>query len=197
MKTETNIYKKLLAFQKLGISVKKDGKNPHFKSNYATLNEVLEKVKKPLNDIGVLIIFTPSTDGLGTTLYDTESGTEITSFMKYVGADTAQKLLASNTYYRRGSLVSLLGLEDEDDDGNTASAPPPVRQNKEPETTLKREGETKLFIENPIDKIKATKDMKELTALFNSMPPGQQMSEHILAIFKAQKSTFTKTKSNV
>jgi hypothetical protein len=122
---KSNIYTKLLAFQKLGISVKKDGKNPHFKSNYATLNEVLDKVKKPLNDMGIVILFSPNEMGLTTTLHDTESGTQVDGFMKYVGADTAQKLLACNTYFRRGSLVSLLGLEDEDDDGTTASAPTP------------------------------------------------------------------------
>ena len=125
METKSNIYTKLLAFQKLGISVKKDGKNPHFKSNYATLNEVLDKVKKPLNDMGVVILFSPNEMGLTTTLYDVESGTQVDGFMKYVGGDTAQKLLACNTYFRRGSLVSLLGLEDEDDDGTTASAPTP------------------------------------------------------------------------
>ena len=65
-----SIQKKLLEFQKLNISVKKDGKNPHFKSKYATLNEVLDKVKQPLNNLGVVIIFTPNFDGLETTLYE-------------------------------------------------------------------------------------------------------------------------------
>lgn len=127
-KPQQNIYTKLLAFQKLNISVKKDGKNPHFKSNYATLNEVLDKVKKPLNDLGIVIIFEPQIDCLTTILYDTESQTQITGNMKYVGTDNAQKLLACNTYFRRGSLVSLLGLEDEDDDGNTASTPTPAKK---------------------------------------------------------------------
>jgi hypothetical protein len=117
-----SIQKKLLEFQKLNISVKKDGKNPHFKSKYATLNEVLDKVKQPLNNLGVVIIFTPNFDGLETTLYDIDSETSITSYMKYIGATNAQQILSCNTYYRRGSLISLLGLEDEDDDGNLASA---------------------------------------------------------------------------
>lgn len=117
-----SIQKKLLEFQKLNISVKKDGKNPHFKSKYATLNEVLDKVKQPLNNLGVVIIFTPNFDGLETTLYDIDSDTSITSYMKYIGASNAQQILSCNTYYRRGSLISLLGLEDEDDDGNLASA---------------------------------------------------------------------------
>jgi len=195
MKTDTtNIYKKLLAFQKLGISVKKSSVNPHFKSHYADLNEVLEKVKKPLNELGIVIVFIPQSEGLATMLHDTESGTEVTSIMRYVGNDNAQKTLACNTYFRRGSLVSLLGLEDEDDDGNNAVQPPPRRENRQPETTLTREGEIKDYIENPIDKIKATKDMKELTALYNSMPISQQKAEFIIAVFAAQKKQLTKTK---
>lgn len=115
-----SIYKKILEFQKLGILVKKDGKNPHFKSSYATLNEVLDKVMKPLNDLGVIVIFNPEAEGLRTIIRDTESETAIEGFMRYVGCNNAQNLMACNTYFRRGSLVSMLGLEDEDDDGNKA-----------------------------------------------------------------------------
>lgn len=129
---KNSIYTKLLELQKQNISVTKDGNNPHFKSKYATLNEVLDKVKAPLNKLGVVILFQPEELGLKTILYDTESDTQISGFMKYVGCDNAQKLLACNTYFRRGSLVSMLGLEDEDDDGTTASAPV-----KKAETTKK------------------------------------------------------------
>lgn len=115
------IHSKLLDFQRLNISIVKDGTNPHFKSKYATLNEVLDKVKKPLNDMGVLILFQPEADGLRTILMDLESNTSVESFMKHVGIGNAQSVLSCNTYYRRSSLVALLGLEDEDDDGNKAS----------------------------------------------------------------------------
>ena len=125
-----NIYTKLLELQKQNISVTKDGNNPHFKSKYATLNEVLDKVKTPLNKLGVVILFQPEETGLKTILHDTESDTSISGFMKYVGCDNAQKLLACNTYFRRGTLVSLLGLEDEDDDGTTASKPTPAKESK-------------------------------------------------------------------
>jgi hypothetical protein len=189
MKTETNIYKKLLAFQKLGISVKKSSVNPHFKSHYADLNEVLDKVKKPLNDLGIVILFSPQAEGLGTTLHDTESGTEITSFMKYVGNDNAQKTLACNTYFRRGSIVSLLGLEDEDQDGNNAVQAPVRKVEQKVE-------QTKEFVEAPIEKIKACSSVAELTALWNFMHPQQQASEHILEAFKT-KSKQLKSKSNV
>lgn len=130
------ITKKLLEFQKLGISVKKTGLNPHFKSSYATLNEVLEKVKKPLNDLGVVIVQIPERDGLRTRLIDTTGKTPkegedlvateedfVECFVPYVNATDMQKLGGAITYARRYSLVTLLGLEDEDDDGNKASEP--------------------------------------------------------------------------
>lgn len=115
------IHTKLLEFQKLGITLKKEGTNPHFQSKYVTLNEVLEKVKKPLNDRGIIILQNPEATGLRTTLLDTEDNSKIESFMPYVETSTAQKLGSNNTYVRRYALVTMLGLEDEDDDGNQAS----------------------------------------------------------------------------
>lgn len=115
------IEKKLLEFQQLNIVVTKDGENPHFRSSYATINEVLAKVKKPLNDKGILILQIPFIDGLKTRLVDTEDNSYIECFMPYVDVTTAQKLGSCNTYNRRYSLVTLLGLEDSDDDGNVAS----------------------------------------------------------------------------
>lgn len=115
------IHKKLLEFQKLNIVISKDGENPHFKSSYPTLNEVLAKVKKPLNDMGVLILQLPESLGLGTKLWDTEDDSFVECFMPYADITTAQKLGGCNTYNRRYSLITILGLEDEDDDGNVAS----------------------------------------------------------------------------
>lgn len=113
------IYKKLLEIQKKDITVDKVGENPHFKSSYATLNEVLSKIKKPLNDVGILIVQIPTTSGLTTKLIDTTDDTFVECFMPYVETSTAQKLGSNNTYNRRYSLITLLGLEDEDNDMET------------------------------------------------------------------------------
>ncbi len=142
------IYTKLLEFQKLGITLKKDGTNPHFKSSYVTLNEVLDKVKKPLNDAGVLIIQKGTSQweagkgyvesGLTTELVDTTDDTSVSSFIPFVGVSDMQKLGGAITYARRYALISMLGLEDEDDDGNTASKPKGViDQTEEPFTSKK------------------------------------------------------------
>lgn len=133
------IYKKLLAFQEMNITIEKDAINPHFKNSYSSLNEVLGKVKKPLNDLGIVIVQRPGTDyymddkndyakssivtGLYTELIDTEDDSKVESFTPFINSTDMQKLGGAITYARRYSLVSMLGLEDADDDGNTASAP--------------------------------------------------------------------------
>lgn len=135
------IYKKLLDLQQKNITPSKDGKNPHFGSTYVTLNEVLNKLKAPLNEMGVVIIQKPSTvdgaygeqiAGLKTVLYDTEDDTFVESFIPYVGTIDAQKLGGCITYFRRYSLMALCGLEDEDDDGNAASSGAKPRAKRAP-----------------------------------------------------------------
>lgn len=111
------IEQKLLEFQKKNITLKKEGENPHFKSSYVTLNEVLDKVKAPLNELGIVIIQSPEATGLRTTLLDAQNGTKVECFVPYVDFGTPQKLGANLTYLRRYSLITLLGLEDEDNDG--------------------------------------------------------------------------------
>lgn len=105
----------------MGISVVKGSQNPHFKNRYADMNEVLEKIKKPLNDMGIVIIQEPNGDALITRLFDTESNTEVFGRLNFVGATDPQKVGSNITYCRRYSLIAMLGLEDEDDDAERAS----------------------------------------------------------------------------
>lgn len=121
MEREKDIHSKLLEFQKLGITIKKGSVNPHFKNAYANINEILDKVKPELTNLGVLLTQLPQADGLKTVLYDTESGTNVEGFLPFIQMADAQKLGSNITYNRRYSLVAMLGLEDEDDDGQNAS----------------------------------------------------------------------------
>lgn len=133
METKKDIYTKLLEFQKKGISIVKGNQNPHFKNKYADMNEVLDKVIKPLNALGIVVIQTPEAynyresslvSGLKTVLHDTESGTSVESYTPFINPTDMQKLGGAITYARRYSLIAMLGLEDEDDDGEKASAEP-------------------------------------------------------------------------
>lgn len=117
------IHAKLLKFKAQNITIEKDGINPHFKNRYSTLNEVLGKIQKPLADLKVLVVQAPVLAGLETRLIDTEDSSEIVSLVPYTGVSDMQKLGGAITYARRYALIALLGLEDDDDDGNTASKP--------------------------------------------------------------------------
>jgi hypothetical protein len=136
-KTENNILLNALikAQQQIGAAIK-DGKNPHFKSDYATLEAVLYAVKEPLNNVGVLITqaITHAHDAwcVTTKLTHKDSGESMESIMPIVAKDMddPQKLGSAITYARRYTLASLVALpaakEDDrrfadDDDGNGAS----------------------------------------------------------------------------
>jgi hypothetical protein len=109
--------------QKIG-AVAKTSTNPHFRSKYADLNEVLGVVKPALNDARLVLNQVCGKDALGhfveTRIADL-AGNYINSVNYLSGSeDNMQKLGAAITYARRYGLVSLLSLEQEDDDGETA-----------------------------------------------------------------------------
>jgi hypothetical protein len=116
-----NIYFKLhLAKQEIG-KVTKGSNNPFFKSKYADLNAILEATEPILLKYG-LILLQPILDGsVCTQIIDIESGNKIESILKLPEITDPQKLIASITYYRRGTLQSLLSMQAVDDDGNEAA----------------------------------------------------------------------------
>lgn len=127
MKTENNIYTALLEAQIDFPTVKKSDVNPFFKSKYAGLPSILEVVLPILNKKGVLLSQNPITEGekigITTTLTHAMSGTSISSsFVVQLAKNDPQGAGSAITYARRYALVSMLGLNvDEDDDANGAS----------------------------------------------------------------------------
>lgn len=114
---------KLLEFQKKIGAIKKDGKNPHFKSSYATLPQILSEVKPILNELGITLL-QPIKDGyVFTILLLGDADCIHSSSIKLPEGLTPQQLGSAITYFRRYTLASLLALEIEDDDGNAASQP--------------------------------------------------------------------------
>tara|TARA_R110000868_G_scaffold271022_3_gene530503 strand:- start:10660 stop:11091 length:432 start_codon:yes stop_codon:yes gene_type:complete len=121
------ITKALLKAQKEFPTVKKEDTNPFFRSSYAGLPSVLEAVLPKLNANDLVLSQSPITDGdrigVETTIYHI-SGESITSkFTMNLAKNDPQGAGSAITYARRYALVSMLGLNvDEDDDGNVASA---------------------------------------------------------------------------
>ena len=120
----------LLKFQQLVGSIAKDGKNPHFKSKYATLTALQEAIREPLQQAGLIVRQKPTADGLETIVCHAESG-ECDAFVTPIvsASNTAQAYGSGITYARRYALGSYFNLiVDEDDDGNAASKQPRSNQ---------------------------------------------------------------------
>tara|TARA_R110000764_G_scaffold6683_1_gene24878 strand:+ start:3216 stop:3722 length:507 start_codon:yes stop_codon:yes gene_type:complete len=103
----------------------KSSRNPHFKSTYANLSEVLSCVKESFTPNGLSFIQAPSfADGVVyvETLVMHISGEWISSTAgSPITKQTPQGIGDAVTYLRRYSLASVSGLAQQDDDGNAAS----------------------------------------------------------------------------
>ena len=128
--------------------------NPYFKSKYADLNSIFEEVKGKIRDNGFILIQTVQHDHLHTDLIHIETGEKLESDMDLLTASPdMQKLGSAVTYARRYSILPLLNIETEDDDGNLAS------------------GKTKTFddlstLEDFDTTIRSAKSVKALGALY-------------------------------
>lgn len=118
---------KLLQFQKKVEAIKKDSKNPFFKSNYFDINSLLAEIKPLLNELELVLtqpldIIDGVRNAISTVITDNETGKVLASSVVLLpDIQDPQKLGSAITYLRRYSLQTLLALQSEDDDGNTAS----------------------------------------------------------------------------
>ena len=131
----SGLYPKLhAAKQKIG-KVVKNANNPHFKKSYADINALVESVEPLLLEQGLLLL-QPIEEGLVSTLIiDIETGQSVVSSMRLPEIQDPQKIGSAVTYYRRYTLQSLLSLQAEDDDANSASA---TVKNTKPTITQER-----------------------------------------------------------
>lgn len=117
--------------QEIG-AISKDAKNPFFKSSYFDINSLIKNLR-PLLGKYKLTLFQP-------VKFDAETGIEyVKTYLECAETsqrtDTSEEQLPKTnnpqekgsaiTYARRYTLVALLGLEAEDDDGNAASGKAP------------------------------------------------------------------------
>jgi hypothetical protein len=120
METKKISQKLLKAQMEIG-TISKDGVNPHFKSKYATLPQIIGEVKPILNKHGMLLTQPIIGNKVLSVITDCESGECVNSEIELDTKLNAQQLGSAITYFRRYTLAALLSLEIEDDDGNVAS----------------------------------------------------------------------------
>lgn len=131
--------KAFVAAQKATEAVKKAASNPHFKSKYADLAEVVEATVPALNANGIAVIQSPGYDGKLvsiTTVLMHESGATATGTLHLNPTKPdPQGIGSAITYGRRYALLAMTGAAPEDDDGNAASQP--RQQQTRPEPSVK------------------------------------------------------------
>lgn len=124
----------------------KNANNPHFKSRYADLAELLNTVRPVLSKHGLAVIQMPSFDsGVASveTLLTHSSGEYVSSTCSApVTKQDAQGVGSAITYLRRYSLAAFCGIAQEDDDANSSvghKAPPSLpKPQAKPEISSER-----------------------------------------------------------
>lgn len=114
------IYTKLFNLQ-WRLKVWKDGKNPHFKSSYVTLDNLLSVLLPMLEEEKLVAVHYLEDNHLITEIKDIESWESIKSSF-HITQEDPQKIGSAITYWKRYSLGAIFNIiTDIDDDGNSAS----------------------------------------------------------------------------
>jgi hypothetical protein len=111
-------------------NVVKDAKNPHFKSDYATLDAVTDTVRPVFSKHGLAVVqmptFSVSDDGGSSVVVETLITHSSGQWIRGTSASPIQKadpqgVGSATTYLRRYSLAAVAAIAQTDDDGNHAS----------------------------------------------------------------------------
>jgi hypothetical protein len=126
--TENTFHKDLVSAFSSMPHITYDAQNSHFKASYLSLSGLLNAVRPVLGKYNLGITQDVRTDSnakevvIVTTLVHTSGQKAESSQLRIpVAQFTAQQLGSSITYGRRYSLLSMLGVAGEDDDGEAAT----------------------------------------------------------------------------
>lgn len=151
---DTDFYKAIANLQNDITKITKNTDNPYYKSKYSDLSAIYDEIKPKIKEHGFLLLQRVVGNVLKSELIHIESGKKVESEMDLLTAKPdMQQLGSAITYARRYSILSILNIETEDDDGNVAA------------------GKTKSFdeletYEDFDDAIKSCKSEKQISALW-------------------------------
>lgn len=138
MTEHKNVYMALAAAQSEMEQVVKGAINPAFKSRYASLDDVVQVVRPPLNRHGIAyfhqIISQENGSAMRTVLFHGASETEVHCDVPLiVDRNNMQGFKSATTYAKRIGVESLTGIApQDDDDGNAAAKAAPVVEERKP-----------------------------------------------------------------
>ena len=165
-----------LADVRKAASVGKSGKNPMFKSEYSTLGDVLTALDV-LPEYGLSFAQYFQDGALVTTVVHLETGEKISSFLQISPEkDTPQSFISCVTYFRRASLLTMFGLNSNDDDGNLASGGGafPSRSQPKPKAPAVASTPAVGAASNDVlaEKLDACKSVRDVKALYTKLYGG-------------------------
>ncbi len=103
-------------------AAKMDGSNPHYRSNYATLDSIWTAARKPLSDNGLSVVQQLLPDGILLTTLMHESGQWMKSYLKLNPIkNDPQGVGSALTYGRRQAFAAMVGIAQADDDAEGAT----------------------------------------------------------------------------
>lgn len=186
MTEHTSIYAALAKAQSEMGKALKSAANPHFKSRYADLAEVMDACLPALNSNGIAV-FQPmrETDGARyvVTILAHASGETIECAVPLiVQKNDMQGLGSAITYARRYGLMSMAGIAPEDDDGNAAAqAAPKPEPKRQPAPDAER-------IANACEYLTAADDLADLRARWSNLPKDVQALPAVVSAKDARKA---------
>ena len=126
-KTTKNIYQKLAAAKAEIGAISKDSTNPFFKSKYFDINGLLSHVEPILLKNGLICLQPIIESHVVTQIIDIDTEQMINSAIALTDEKDPQKLGSQISYFRRYTLSSLLAIQAEDDDANSAKPKPATK----------------------------------------------------------------------
>jgi hypothetical protein len=190
------IFPALVKAQSVIKNAPKNSENPFFKSRYADLATIIDVAKEPTANNGLAVLQSPSTeDGKVkiTTRIIHESGQWVEDSISFTLQKTdPQSVGSAITYGRRYSLAAMLGIAQEDDDGNAGSDPSKTQAQPKKETPPPAP-KTKGSIAKALDGLKAAKDpqaVNSLKKIFSNMIWNEQEELQLDDAFKNKMQSF-------
>jgi len=194
--THKNIYIALAAAQAEMGPVVKGAVNPHFRSKYADLADVMQVALPALNKHGIAAWHsTVPTDGgtiMRTTLSHGESDTHINCDVPLIVAkNDMQGMKSATTYAKRIGVESLTGIAPEDDDGNAAAKAAP-KDKPEPKREQRQKQEPSGPPQEAIDTAKTSlsgaDSLGQLKAIWSDLPKQVQIVPDVIQSKDARKA---------
>ena len=122
-----HINEKLFNLQQEIGGISKLESNPFYNSKYFDINSLIKQLNPLLLKHKLLLLQPIEDNKVVTKIICVESNSDVSSFLTIPAVSDPQKLGGAITYLRRYTLASLLGLQAEDDDANSASG---LKKNK-------------------------------------------------------------------